>query len=141
MKRNKLLLALLFMTIPCFDAFSIKKRHFSLYQPTPFSGKWPSICYVSTFLKEFLPHHHPYLTIYTIHIPEQNLKLYQKTERKFFMVFEFKICRCVVVFPLNSKFGGSGTTIIWHFVWIRISIFLRWKKYILQKLESLYTDW
>ena len=39
MKGNKLLLALLFMTIPSFDAFSIKKRHFSLYQPNPFLGK------------------------------------------------------------------------------------------------------
>ena len=36
MKGNKLLLALLFMTISSFDAFLIKKRHFSLYQPNPF---------------------------------------------------------------------------------------------------------
>ena len=58
MKGNKLLLALLFMTTSSFDAFSIKKRHFSLYQPNPFLGKWPSIYHVCTFLKELLLHQH-----------------------------------------------------------------------------------
>ena len=39
MKEAKVLLALLFMTISSFDAFSIKNRHFSLYKPNPFLGK------------------------------------------------------------------------------------------------------
>ena len=34
--------------------------------------------------------------------------LLKKTETKFFTVFEFKNWRYLEVFPLNSKFGGSG---------------------------------
>ena len=57
MKGAKVSLALLFMTISSFDAFSIKKRQFSLYQPNQSLGKWPSTYYISAhFFLIFLPH-------------------------------------------------------------------------------------
>ena len=132
MKGNKLLLALLIMTIPSFDTFSIKKRHFSLYQPNPFLGKWSSTYNVCTVLKECLPHQHNISchNIYNSHSwAKFKIILLKKNWKIFFTVFEFKNWRCLEVFPLNFWIQNLGVVVFLQIFeilpWFDISFCIR----------------